>query len=164
VHLPRRSRATRHRILEGRAESHRLVDGWCRTIAIGWIGIAIALASVGASSQMIGRPAWWADDQRWNTVVVTALVMVVFVAITFVAVWAFFRGPFIPEISATGGVLLAVCAFVDRHASPGAAIVTAVLAASAVLLAVAGLSGRQTSPRAIDQTASRVLSSSSIAD
>lgn len=113
---------------------------------------------------MIGRPTWWADDQRWNTVVVTTLVMAVFVAITFVAVWSFFRGPFIPEISAAGGVLLAVCAYVDRDASPGAAVVTAVLAASAVLLAVAGLSGRQVSRPTNDQTASRVLSSSSIAD
>lgn len=152
-------RPPRTEILAGRAPNRRLTDGWCRTIGLGWFGIAIALACVGASSQMIGRPAWWADDQRWGTVVVSILVVAVFVAITFVCVWSFFRGPFIPQLTTTGAALLAISAFVDRDSSPGVAVVTAVLAGSALLLAVAGLSGG----RPADQPISRSASSSSIA-
>lgn len=140
----RKDRVTRHRILEGRGDRHRLTDTWCRTLGIGWTGIAIALAGVGASSQMIGRPVWWADDERWNMALVTTLVIGVFLAITFVCVWSFFRGPYIPQISAGGAILLGVSAFVDRDSSPGGAVVTTVIAASALLLSVAGLSGRTT--------------------
>lgn len=152
-------RPPRTEILAGRAPNRRLTDGWCRTIGLGWFGIAIALACVGASSQMIGRPAWWADDQRWGTVVVSILVVAVFVAITFVCVWSFFRGPFIPQLTTTGAALLAISAFVDRDSSPGVAVVTAVLAGHALLLAVAGLSGG----RPVDQPISRSASASSIA-
>gem|GEM_PF-967165 len=152
-------RPPRTEILAGRAPNRRLTDGWCRTIGLGWFGIAIALACVGASSQMIGRPAWWADDERWGNVVVSILVVAVFLVITFVCVWSFFRGPFVPELTAAAAVFLAISAFVDRDSSPGAAVVTAVLAGSALLFAVAGLSGR----RRVTQPSSRPASSSSIA-
>ena len=148
----RKDRVTRPRILEGRGDRHRLTDTWCRTLGIGWTGIAIALAGVGASSQMIGRPVWWADDERWNLAVVTTLVIGVFLAITFVCVWSFFRGPYIPQISAGAAVLLGLSSFVDRDSSPGGAVVTAVIAVSGLLLAVAGFSGRST-PRQDDNRA-----------
>ena len=160
MRLPRLARRPpRTEILAGRAPNRRLTDGWCRTIGLGWFGIAIALACTGASSQMIGRPAWWADDQRWSTVVVAILVVAVFVVITFVCVWSFFRGPYVPELTAAAGVLLGISAAMDRNSSPGTAVVTAVLAGSALLMAVAGLSGR----RRGDQPSSRSASNSSIA-
>ena len=160
MRLPRLARRSpRTEILAGRFLGRRLTDGWCRTIGLGWFGIAIALACVGASSRMIGRPAWWADEQRWGQVVAAILVVGIFAAITLVCVWSFFRGPFVPELTATAGVLLGLSALVDRHSSPGTAVVTAVLAASAILLAVAALSGR----RRVAQPASRAASASSTA-
>ncbi len=160
MRLPRLAhRSPRTEILAGRFPGQRLTDGWCRTIGLGWFGVAIALACVGASSRMIGRPAWWADDQRWGDVLTSILVVAVFVAITFECVWSFFRGPFVPEFTAAGAVLLAISAWVDRHSSPGTAVVTAVLAASAVLLAVAALSGR----RRVTQPDNRSASASSTA-
>lgn len=155
--MPRPRSSARTRILAGRALRHRLTDGWSRTIGIGWFGIAIALACVGASSRMIGRPAWWADEQRWNPVVVVILVVAVFAVITFLCVWSFFRGPFIAQLTAIGALLLGVSALADRHSSPGVAVVTTVLAAAAKLLALAALSGRERP----DQSPSREARASS---
>ena len=112
-------------------------------VGIGWVGITLGLASVGASSQVIGRPVWWADDVRWGTGGVVALVLIVFAISTGVVVVAFLRGPAIPQVSMLGGLLLAVCALLDRDDSPGGAVVTAALAASAVLIGIGALSDRR---------------------
>jgi hypothetical protein len=106
------------------------------------MGITLGLASVGASSQVIGRPVWWADDVRWGTTGVVALVFGVFAASTTVTLIAFLRGPVIPQLSIVGGVLLAVSAVADRHSSPGGAVVTGALAAAAALIGIGALSGR----------------------
>jgi hypothetical protein len=37
----------------------RLTRVWGRTVALGWTLIAVALITVGASSQVIGRPMLW---------------------------------------------------------------------------------------------------------
>jgi hypothetical protein len=120
----------------------RLGTAWARVVGVGWIGITLGLASVGASSQVVGRPVWWADDVRWGTTGVIALVLLVFASSTAVTSIAFLRGPAIPQVSIVGGVLLAVSAVVDRHSSPGGAVVTGALAASAILIGVGALSGR----------------------
>jgi hypothetical protein len=91
---------------------------------------------------MIGRPVWWADTHRWDTAIAVVFVVGVFSLITFLCVWSFFRGPLIPEFSVIGSLLLGGSALADRNASPGGAVVTAVLAFSALLFAFAGLSGR----------------------
>lgn len=112
-------------------------------VGIGWVGITLGLASVGASSQVIGRPVWWADDVRWGTGGVIAIVLTVFAISTAVVVVAFLRGPAIPQVSMVGGLLLAFSAVLDRDASPGGAVVTAALAASAVLIGIGALSDRR---------------------
>ena len=121
----------------------RLGSGWARVVAVGWIGITLGLASVGASSQVIGRPVWWADDGRWGTTGVIALVFVVFAASTVVVVVSFRQGPAVPHVSILGGILLAISAVIDRHASPGGAVVSGALAASAILIGIGALSGRR---------------------
>lgn len=129
-------------------------------VGAGWVGLTLGLASVGASSQVIGRPVWWADDVRWGTVGVVATVFVVFALCTGVAVWAFLSGPFVPQFSIVGGLLLGASAIVDRHSSPGGAVVTAALAASAVLLGIGSFSAR----RHLDGPASRRASSARTVD
>ncbi len=107
--------------------------------------MAVCLACVGASSQIIGRPTWWADDQRWSRVVVSILVLAVFGAVTFVAVWALLRRPFTPQLSAAASVLLGVSAVADIDTSPGSAVVTAALAGAGLLLSIGAASGRDRS-------------------
>lgn len=116
-------------------------------VGVGWVGITLGLASVGASSQVIGRPVWWADDVRWGTVGVVAIVFAVFATSTAVVTWSFVRGPWIPQVSVVGGLLLGASAFVDRHDSPGGAVVTAALGAAAILIGVGSASGRLSQDR-----------------
>jgi hypothetical protein len=119
----------------------RLTIGWARTVAAGWALMAICLACVGASSQIIGRPTWWADDERWSAVVVSIFVLVVFGAATAIAVWSFFRRPFTPFVSTTGALLLGASSLADVDSSPGSAVVTGALAVAALLLSIGSLSG-----------------------
>lgn len=119
-----------------------LGTAWSRVVGAGWIGITLGLASVGASSQVIGRPLWWADDVRWGAVGVLVPVVFVFGSSTAVVIWSLFRRRWVPQVSIVGGVLLAVSAFADRHASPGGAVVTVALAAAALLIGVGALSGQ----------------------
>ena len=119
----------------------RLTIGWARTVAAGWALMAICLACVGASSQIIGRPTWWADDERWSAVVVSIFVLVVFGAATAIAVWSFFRRPFTPFVSTTGALLLGASSLADVDSSPGAAVVTGALAVAALLLSIGSFSG-----------------------
>lgn len=130
-------------LLADRGRRHRLTTAWSRVVGVGWVGLTLALASVGASSQVIGRPVWWADDLRWGTFGVIVTVFVVFALCTAVAAWSFLGGPWVPQASLAGGIFLAVNAIVDRHSSPGGAVVTAALAAAAILLGVGSLSGRR---------------------
>lgn len=103
--------------------------------------MAICLACVGASSQIIGRPTWWADDERWSAVVVSIFVLVVFGAATAIAVWSFFRRPFTPFVSTTGALLLGASSLADVDSSPGSAVVTGALAVAALLLSIGSFSG-----------------------
>ena len=119
----------------------RLTIGWARTVAAGWALMAICLACVGASSQIIGRPTWWADDERWSAVIVSIFVLVVFGAATAIAVWSFFRRPFTPFVSTTGALLLGASSLADVDSSPGSAVVTGALAVAALLLSIGSFSG-----------------------
>lgn len=138
----------------------RLGTAWSRVVGVGWIGITLGLASVGASSQVIGRPVWWADDERWGTAGVIALVFVVFAIGTSVVVVSFLRGPAIPWMSILGGALLGVSALLDRHASPGGAVVTSALAASAILIGIGSLSDRRPDHAPDNRAASAATTSS----
>lgn len=137
----------------------RLGPGWARVVAVGWIGVTLGLASVGASSQVIGRPVWWADDGRWGTAGVVAVVFAVFAASTGVVVISFRRGPNVPHVSIVGGFLLAVGAVIDRHSSPGGAVVTGALATSAILIGIGSFSGRRPDQAPENRSASATTTS-----
>lgn len=133
-------------------------------VGIGWVGITLGLASVGASSQVIGRPVWWADDVRWGTVGVVAIVVAVFAVSTAIVTWAFVRGPWIPQVSVVGGLLLGASALFDRHDSPGGAVVTAALGAAAILIGIGSMSGRLPRSRVDHARDSRAANASTTAD
>lgn len=120
----------------------RLTPGWCRTLAIGWSGVVLALVSVGVSSHIIGRPVVWLDDQRWSPAVLGILAALVSGPALFTAVWSYLKRTLIPVASLVATVVLACAAIADRHASPGAAVVEGALTCAALLLTASSLAGR----------------------
>lgn len=121
---------------------HRLTRVWGRTVALGWTLIAVALITVGASSQVIGRPMIWIDDQRFGAVALIMLVVATFAPMIILVTWSLMAGPWVPFLSllVTGELIL--LAALDRHNSPGGALVTIFLAFAALLLSVASFAGR----------------------
>ena len=120
----------------------RLTRVWGRTVALGWTLIAVALITVGASSQVIGRPMLWIDDQRFGAVTLTMLVAATFTPVIILVTWSLLAGPWVPFLSllVTGELIL--WSALDRHNSPGGALVTIFLAIAALLLSVASFGGR----------------------
>ena len=129
-------------------ERHRLTRGWNKTVFAGWVTFALALALVGASSQMIGRPTWWADDTRWSGFALVVLILAVFALPTAVALWAFFGGPWLHVVSTVATSMVGVFAVVDHDDSPAAALLTGVLTLSMLLLSIGSWSGRRATSRA----------------
>lgn len=120
----------------------RPTRGWSVVLLIGWIVMAASVILVGVSSHVIGRPVFWLDDQRWGivgVVLITALLALPFVA---VLALSYYRGPLVPQVSVLITAELAVIALVDRHGSPGAAVVIGALALSGALLSLAAFGGR----------------------
>ena len=110
-------------------------------MVVGWMALALALACVGASSQIIGRPVWWLDDQRFSTSLLAIFLILVFAVPLGVALWSMASGPFVPHVSFLGTVELAVLAITERHSSPGSAVVLGTLAVAGLLLSVASFAG-----------------------
>jgi uncharacterized membrane protein len=123
--------------IEHRATPMRLTSGWSRTIFLGWSGLTAALASVGISSHIIGRPVFWLDDQRWAPPVLALVAILVTGPMLVTAVWSYTGRAWIPAVSGASTLVLVASAFVDRHSSPGAAVVTGALAIAAALLSAA---------------------------
>lgn len=120
----------------------RLTRVWGRTVALGWTLIAVALITVGASSQVIGRPMIWIDDQRFGAVTLIMLVVATFAPVIALVTWSLLAGPWVPFLSLlVTGELILWAAF-DRHNSPGGALVTIFLAIAALFLSVASFGGR----------------------
>jgi len=134
-------------LLPGIDDRHRLKKGWNKLVFVGWVGFALALALVGASSQIIGRPTWWADDTRWSNPMLVVLILVVFALPTAVALWAFFGGPWLPHASLAASALVGLVALADRDSSPAGALLTAILALSMLLLSIGSWSGRRATAR-----------------
>lgn len=124
------------------SRSIRLEPAWSRTVCIGWSGLAIALVCTGVSSHIIGRPVFWLDDQRWPTLVLGILAILVVGSALFAAFWSYGNGARIPIVSFTATVILAFSAIADTNRSPGAAVVEGALAVSALLLTAASYIGR----------------------
>ena len=126
----------------------RLTPGWSRTAFLGWGGIAIALACTGISSHIIGRPVFWLDDQRWPVGVLVLLAVCVAGPSFFSAFWSYLNRTWVPLLSGGSTAVLAVAALLDRHTSPGAAVVEGALAGAGLLMTLATLAGRyRTSPQ-----------------
>lgn len=123
-------------------QQHRLALAWGRVIALGWLLNMFALICVGASSQMIGRPVIWLDDQRWNAVTLTLLVLVACFPLMATGLWSLFHGPHVCYISIVPTIILVMLAAVDRHNSPGSATVTLILAMAGVCLVAGAFAGR----------------------
>ncbi|MGA0877704.1 MAG: hypothetical protein ACO3SP_01155 [Ilumatobacteraceae bacterium] len=137
------ARATRKPVLApGIGAHHRLTRGWSRTMVTAWLIMGTAVVAVGSSSHVIGRPVFWLDDQRWG--LIGAVLMTAALAVPFgaVLVVSYLEGPFIPYIGSLITVELTVLAILDRHRSPGAAVVIGVLAGAGLLLTVASFGGR----------------------
>lgn len=134
---------------EAPTATHRhLTPLWSRVILFGWLAQTLALIAVGTSSHVIGRPVFWLDDQRWT--IAGAVVITVFVAVPIAAVivTSYLHGPWIPYLSLFATAEISLLAALDRHRSPGAAVVLAILAGSALLFSVASFGGkyRKTKP------------------
>lgn len=119
----------------------RLTRTWGWILVIGWTAIGLALVCVAASSQIIGRPVWWIDDQRFSTGVLALWLVAVFAVPLGLVVWSIFAGPFAPHLSVVAAGELAALALTDRDRSPGAAVVLAALAFAALLLSTAAFAG-----------------------
>ncbi|MBJ7361573.1 MAG: hypothetical protein JHD36_02400, partial [Ilumatobacteraceae bacterium] len=70
----------------------RLTRVWGRTVALGWTLIAVAMITVGASSQVIGRPMIWIDDQRFGAVTLIMLVAATFAPVIILVTWSLLAG------------------------------------------------------------------------
>lgn len=91
---------------------------------------------------MIGRPVIWLDDQRWNSLTLTILVVATCFPMMAIALWALFHGPIVGYLSCIPTAILVVLAILDRNSSPGSAVVTLVLAIAGALLTVGAFAGR----------------------
>ena len=123
-------------------QQHRLTPAWGRVIALGWSFNMFAFICVGASSQIIGRPVLWLDDQRWNAMSLTLFVVAACFPLMATALWSLFHGPQGCYISIIPTIILVILAAVDRHNSPGSAIVTLILAIAGVCLMAGAFAGR----------------------
>ncbi len=120
----------------------RLTPGWSRTLSIGWGGLTLALVCTGISSHIIGRPVFWLDDQRWPVLVLIALSALVIGTMALPMLWSYANGPRTAYVSCFASAVLIVVAVMDRHDSPGAAVVQSGLAVAGVLLSIAAFAGR----------------------
>jgi hypothetical protein len=119
----------------------RLTPGWSRTSFLGWGSLAVALACTGISSHIIGRPVFWLDDQRWPVGVLVLLAVCVAGPALLCAFWSYLNGNWVPVASGVSTAVLAVAALLDRHASPGAAVVEGALAGAGLLITLATFAG-----------------------
>ena len=136
------NRPTTFTLMPSSGQQHRLTPAWGRTITLGWTLNMFALICVGASSQMIGRPAIWLDDQRWNAVTLTLLVVAACFPLMATGLWSLFHGPYVCYVSIVPTITLATLAAVDRHNSPGSAAITLILAIAGVCLVAGAFAGR----------------------
>lgn len=124
------------------AQHHRLTPSWGRAIALVWLLNMFALLCTGASSQIIGRPVVWLDDQRWGTLTLTLLVIATCSPLVATVMWSLFHGPRVWLVSIVPTIGLVVLAALDRHNSPGSAVVTLLLGVAGALSIVGAFAGR----------------------
>lgn len=118
---------------------------WARVLAVFWTLMSLSVAAVAISSDLIGRPLWWADEERWSTPILYSLGLVLLVPIVVSTVMSLLRSPRAHWSAWLVAVELAVLALIDRHDSPGSAVVLGALAVAAAFAGVATLSSRSRS-------------------
>jgi len=121
---------------------HHLTPLWSRVLLFAWLALTLGLIAVGTSSHVIGRPVFWLDDQRWTVVGAVAIAVVAALPIAGVIITSYLHGPWIPYLSFLASCEIAVLAVLDRHRSPGAAVVLGALAGAALLFSAASLGGK----------------------
>lgn len=120
----------------------RPTRGWSVVLLIGWLVMAASVILVGVSSHVIGRPVFWLDDQRWGIVGVVLITAVLAIPFGAVLLLIYYRGPLVPQVSMLVTAELLVLAVLDRHGSPGAAVVIGGLTVAGLLLSLATFGGR----------------------
>jgi len=115
---------------------------WARVLAVFWTSMSLSIAAVAISSDLIGRPLWWVDEERWSTLLRYSLGLAFLMPSIASTVLSLLRGPAAHWSAWVVSIELTVLALVDRHDSPGSAVVLAALAAAAILAGVAALSAR----------------------
>ena len=121
---------------------NRLHPVWSRLLAVFWVAMALGVTAVAISSDLIGRPLWWVDDQRWSMPVIYAFAVLFVGPAIVVAVWAAARISRVQWPSLGIAVEVALLALVDRDRSPGSAVVLGALAVAALLAAIASMGAR----------------------
>ena len=104
--------------------------------------MVVALVAVGTSSHVIGRPVFWLDDQRWTILGAIVLAVVIALPIGTLLVLCSISGPWVPHVSVIVTVELMLLAVLDRHRSPGSAMVLAGLAGAALLMTASAFAVR----------------------
>ncbi len=115
---------------------------WARVLGVFWAMTTLGVAAVAISSDLIGRPLWWADEERWSTPVLYALGLLFLLPSILSTVLSLMRAPLTHWIAWGTGLELGLLAVVDRDASPGSAVVLAALAGAAILAGIASTSAR----------------------
>lgn len=116
---------------------------WAMVLAVFWVAMTLSIVAVAVSSDLIGRPMWWVDDQRWPMAAIYSLAVVVIGPSIVVAVVALKRRPYVTLMSFGVAMELAILALVDRHQSPGSAVILGALAVAAALAALASIGARR---------------------
>lgn len=115
---------------------------WSRALAVFWVLTCLGLLSVAISSDIIGRPLWWADDRRWSSSLLYLWGALCLTPSALLVVLSLRRGPALHWGAWIVGLELAALAFVDRHDSPGSAVILVVLAVASLFAGVASLAAR----------------------
>ena len=115
---------------------------WARVLAVFWVAMSLSIVAVAISSDLIGRPLWWADEDRWSTPMLYVLGVTLVSPSVLSIAFCLTRNRWVQWGAWSVGVELGVLALLDRHDSPGSAVVLAALAVAAVLAGVATLSAR----------------------
>ena len=120
----------------------RMSVGWGATLGAFWAFTSLGLIAVSVSSNVIGRPVWWADDGRSSPLMIGLLSAIVVAPSAALSVWSFLGGRRAHWWAAVIAIEFVVLALVERHDSPGSSVVLVVLAIAAALAAVASLGAR----------------------
>lgn len=115
---------------------------WARVLAVFWVAMSLSIVAVAISSDLIGRPLWWADEDRWSTPMLYVLGATLVSPSVLSIAFCLTRNRWVQWGAWSVGVELGVLALLDRHDSPGSAVVLAALAVAAALAGVATLSAR----------------------